>query len=196
MDGVQGWMEENRPVGDLDYQRIADAAEAIEKEIEATGSKAVLDRRFDYGAALRYGMRRIEETSQQIKLENPDWKTWSGKLTQAWAEGFAFGGLAYTREGRGRNADPLLDRMALANINHLLATADENDLRRIYAELVSRDALGFVSVVRSVVAFQAAGKTPPLSHRTVAAHMAGHWMDGFIVGLVFQELGGHREAKE
>lgn len=197
MTGVQGWIEENRPSGDLDYQRIADAAEAIEKEIETIGPKAVLDRRFNYDTAMKYGMRRIEETSHEIRLENPDWKTWSGRLTQAWAEGFAFGALAYTQEHRGRSAEPFLDRIALTNINHTLATADEGNLKQIYSGLVSRGALKFVSVVRSVVAYQAVGKMKPVaSHQAVKTLMAGHWLDGFVVGLVFEELGGHREVAE
>ena len=197
MKNWQQWIEENRPSDEPDYRRLGDVTTAIEAEILEVGSRRALDRRFDYDMALRYAARRTEETSRKTKLENPGPDKLLMPLGASWAEGFAFGALAYTEEGRGRKSDPFLDRIALANINDKLLTADKETRSEIFGGVIVMDTLGFVSTVRSFKACNVlAEKAPVASHQTVNALVAGHWLDGFFVGLVFEEMGGHREAVE
>jgi hypothetical protein len=191
----QRWIDENRPSGDPDYERIVDATNAIEAEIVKVGPEQALNRRFDYDMVMNHGKRRTEETSQKVRLENSTPDELLMRLGAAWAEGFTFGALAYAQEGRGRKSEAFLDRIALANINHKLAQADEQSRTEIFAKVIHLDTLGFVSTVRS---FQArnilAQEVPVANHAAVKALVGSHWLDGFFVGLVFEELGGHREA--
>lgn len=190
----QQWIEENRPDGDPDYQRLAAVTESIEAENRKTGPYQALNRRFDYDMALRYGMRRTEDTSQKVKLENPDELTLRPLLIRAWAEGFVFGSLAYREERRGRKAEPFLDRIALANINHKLSSADQDAVDGIFSDAVSVEALGFVSTVRSFLANRVLRDQAVVAdHTAIKNILAGHWLDGFFVGLVFEEMGGRRE---
>jgi hypothetical protein len=191
----QQWIDENRPSDDLDYQRLTYVTAAIEAEIREIGPKQPLDRRFDHGTVMGYGKRRTDETSREVKLENPGPDKLLMPLGAAWAEGFAFGALSYSEENRGRKSEAFLDRIALANINHKLTEADEKTRSEIFAGIISTDALGFVSTVRSFQACNILAKEAPVaSHEMVNALMASHWMDGFFVGLVFEEMGGHRET--
>jgi hypothetical protein len=191
----QQWIEENRPSSDPDYQRLADVTAAIEAEIAKAGPRRALDRRFDYDMVMVYGKRRTDETSQKVKLENPGPDKLLMPLGAAWAEGFAFGALAYTEEGRGRKSEAFLDRIALANINHKLSMADEQTRSEIFGGIIVMNTLGFVSTVRSFKACNVlAQKAPVASHASVNALVASHWMDGFFLGVVFEEMGGHRET--
>lgn len=195
MKNWQHWTDENRPSDELDYQRLGEVTTTIEAEILQIGSRRALDRRFDYDMALKYAARRTEETSRKAKLENPGPDKLLRPLGAAWAEGFAFGALAYAKEGRGRRSDPFLDRIALANINHTLLMADEQTRSEIFSGVVAEKTLGFVSIIRSFKTCQVLNeKTPVASHEAVNAWTAAHWLDGFFVGLVFEELGGHRDA--
>lgn len=194
MQNVQQWVEENRPDDDPDYQRLADVTGVIESEMSKTGPQKALDRRFDYDMTLKQGVRRTEETFRKVKLENPDFDTALSLLRRAWAEGFVFGALAYTQEHRGQKSEAFLDRIALANINHALAQASQDTLDEIFEGVVSPAALKFVSTVRSVRAWQILSQvTSVADHQMVKMTVASHWLDGFFVGLVFEELGGHRD---
>jgi hypothetical protein len=192
------WTEKYQPRDDPDYQRLVVVTETIEEEIGRTGAEQVLSQRFDYDTALKYAMRRTEETSQKTKLENPDKETLIRLLSAGWAEGFVFGALAYTQEQRGReqrNLDmgPLLDRIALVNVDHTLSSASAKEMRKIFADVISDEALAYVSLMRSMRAEQVLREMNPVtSHQAVCMLVAGHWHDGFLTGLVFEELGGHR----
>lgn len=195
MRDMQRWIEENRPTGDPDYQRLTDVTEAIEAEIRDSGAIEVLNKYFDYDMTQKYGMRRMEETSRRIKLENPSFDTLLPLLRSSWSEGFAFGSLVFSREHRGQRAEPFLDRIALANVNHLLAEADQDTLDAIYSELVSPATLAFVSTARSIQAVTVLRSMAPVAgHALISATVASHWMDGFLVGLSFQKTGGHRKG--
>lgn len=194
MQSSSQWINDERPSDDPDYQRLIEVTRTIEAEVLKVGPTEVLNRRFDYEMAFKYGMRRAEETSQQGKLENPDYDTVVRLLGAAWPEGFIFGCLAYTQERRGRRAEAFLDRIALANINQGFASASEAERSTIFSGAASTRALGFVSGVRSMKAAQILQKEAPVAdHSMIKAIVGGHWLDGFLVGLVFEELGGHRE---
>lgn len=196
MDADQ-WTTENRPADDPDYLRLIDVTNLIESEIKDSSPKVALGRRFDYDVALTFGKRRSEETSREIKLENPDAATVLGPLTQAWSEGFVFGALAYRDERRGRSPEALLDRIALANVNQRLAVADDDERTRLFLGVISVDALAYVSSARSLQAERILRHLAPTAdHTAVKALIGSHWMDGLVVGLVFQELGGHRAKQE
>lgn len=193
-NGPQQWINDERPSDDPDYQRLIDVTRTVEAGVTRVGPTGVLNRRFDYDTAFLYGMRRTEETSQQVKLENPDFETVARLLGAAWPEGFVFGCLAFTQERRGRRPEPFLDRVALANVNQKLASASEADRSAIFSATASARALGFVGGLRSVQAAQILQKEAPVAdHGAVKAIVASHWLDGFLAGLVFEELGGHRE---
>jgi len=188
------WARLHRPERDPDYQRMAEATALIEEENATTGPKLALDRRFHYDTALLFGARRAEETSQKIKLENPSAEALLTPLGSAWMEGFAFGSLLYRREGRGREPEAFLDRIALANVNHLLATGTSAERTEIFSEVASTEALAYVSSIRSIQAEQILRTLAPgaASHQQVKRLIGGHWLDGLFLGLVFEELGGHR----
>ncbi|MFE0472572.1 hypothetical protein ACFW2V_13255 [Streptomyces sp. NPDC058947] len=189
-------LNNERPNDDPDYQRLIDVTQAIETEIAKVGPTQALDRRFNYTTAFQYGIRRTEETSQEVRLENPDFETLSRLLGAAWPEGFIFGSHAYSQEHRGRKAEAFLDRIALANINHRLSSATKETRSEIFSHAVSTRALGFVSAVRSMRATQVLrAEWPVADHQAIKALVASHWLDGFFVGLVFEELGGHREKQ-
>lgn len=193
LDAAQ-WIEKNRPEGDPDYSRLADVTDAIESEMRKTGPERVLDRRFTYDTATRFGVRRIEEVFQEAPPENPDQDLLLNRLANAWSEGFIFGSLAYSREGRGRRAEAFLDRVALVNIDQLLSTADDDARSRIFADAVSTKALLFVSTARSIKTVEILSAPSSVwDHQAVKGASTGQWLDGFLVGLVFQELGGHRD---
>lgn len=194
MNNISRWIEENRPSDDPDYQRVAKATELIEGESGGGDENKVLGRRFDFDVALKYSERRIEETSHKVKRETPDWETLQPLLVKSWVEGFAFGSLVYMRERRGRQSEALLDRIAIANANNLLATSDQEETNALYQRIMSSRTLGFVALVRSVKAYQVADRFfPVLGHQQLKTTLGGHWVDGFLLGIVFQELGGHRE---
>lgn len=195
MQDTQRWAEENRPNDDPDYQRLIAVTSAIESENLTVGPRQALNRRFDYDVAMRHGLRRAEETSQANRLENPDRETWLPVLAATWGEGFGFGSLVYTEERRGRESESFLDRIALANVNQALASASNERRTEIFKDFVSSKTLAFVSTVRSLRAHQVLRSgAPVLDHQMVITGVASHWLDGFFVGLVFQEMGGHREA--
>jgi hypothetical protein len=191
----QQWADENRPSKDLDYLRLVAVTSVIESENLANGPKAALGQRFDYDTTLRYAMRRIEETSQETKLENPPAAKLLGLLIQSWAEGFIFGSLIYRQEHRGLRPEPFLDRIALANARNTLASLDGEGLSRLYNEAISKDALGYVSSVRSMKALQILDTMAPVAdHRAIKSLLGSHWMDGLLLGLIFEEMGGHVEG--
>lgn len=197
MQSGSRWLDDERPSDDPDYQRLIEVTRTVEAEVLKVGPTGVLNRRFDYDAALKYGMRRAEETSQQVKLENPDYDLLVRLLGAAWPEGFIFGCLAYTQERRGRRAEAFLDRIALANINQRLVSASEADRSAIFSGAASTRALGFVSGVRSMKAVQILRQEAPVAdHGAIKMLVASHWMDGFLAGLIFEELGGHQEGAE
>lgn len=187
------WITRHRPEKDPDYLRIVEATSVVEAEMAKTGPVPVLGRRFDCDTALRFGMRRTEQTSQNLQLDNPPAAALLRPLTALWAEGFAFGALAYRQEERGREPEPILDQVALVNIDLTFATSDDTTRTRIFASIVSTDALSYVSLVRSLQGEKILREHAPSPCRQeVAALLAGHWADGFLLGLVFEELGGHR----
>jgi hypothetical protein len=186
-------IDDLRPADDPDYQRLVKVTEAIEKEIQELGPKRALGRRFDYEMTMRYSMRRTEETSEGVRLGGLDPDELSMRLGATWPEGFAFGALAYTQEHRGRKAEPFLDRVALANIKQALASAGDEGRSAIFSSIASTNALGFVSSMRSMKALQVLQSLASRGdQQTVKALLASHWLDGFFVGLVFEEFGGHR----
>lgn len=183
-----------RPADDPDYQRLVDVTQAVEAEIAQVGPQQALGRRFDYDVALRYGMRRTEETSQKIKLENPGIEDLFRLLGAAWPEGFVFGALAYRQERRGRGSEEFLDRIALANVMQALSSADEAGRSGIFASTASTEAFGYVGGLRSLKAVEVLRALSPVAdHQAIKTLVAGHWLDGFFTGLVFEEFGGHRE---
>lgn len=185
--------DELRPADDPDYQRLVDVTGVVEGEIQRVGPERSLDRRFDYDTAMRYGLRRTEETSQKIKLENPGTNELVMLLAAAWPEGFLFGALAYTQEHRGRKSEALLDRIALANVNQALASADDEGRSALFSGAISRDALVYVGSMRSLKAVQVLRSMHQVAdHQAIKTLVASHWLDGFFAGLVFEELGGHR----
>lgn len=188
------WVDGERPSDDPDYQRIVDVTLTVETEMAKVGARQALDRRFDYDVALRYGMRRTKEVSQEVKLENPSYETLTPVLGAAWPEGFIFGVLAYTDERRGRRPEPLLDRLALGNINQRLLSASKAERSAIFSHAVSTRTLGYVAGVRSMQAERILRQEAPVADRSaIKSILASHWLDGFFIGLVFAELGGHRE---
>lgn len=194
MQSRQQWIDENRPDGDLDYQRLADATDLVEAEMRKAGPRQILNGRFDFDVGMRQGMRRAEELAQGTRLENPDESVLLLWLTNTWCEGFIFGALAYAEEGRGRVSQALLDRMAVANINHKLSRADRNTLGEVFSSAVSPAALAFVSAARSMKAHEALGLRDLVAdHQQIKAVTSSHWLDGFLMGLIFEELGGHRD---
>lgn len=183
-----------RPADDPDYQRLIEVTQSVEAEIDKVGPQQALGRRFDYEMALRYGMRRTEDTSQKIKLENPDVESLLRLLGAAWPEGFVFGAMVYTQERRGRDAEAFLDRIALANVMQGLGSADDRERSDIFSSVASTEALGYVGGMRSLKAVEVLRSLSPVAdHQTVKSLVAGHWLDGFFTGVVFEELGGHRE---
>jgi hypothetical protein len=192
-DNMQ-WADSERPSDDPDYQRMIGVTQTVEAEIAKIGPRGALNQRFDYDVALRYGMRRTNETSQKVKLENPGYKTLFRLLGAAWPEGFIFGALSYTDERRGRQPEPLLDRIALGNVNQKLLSASEAERSAIFSHTASTRSLGYVGGIRSMQAAQILQQQAPVAdHAAIQAIVASHWLDGFFAGLVFEELGGHRE---
>lgn len=194
MQDLSGWIQENRPVGNLDYRRLADATNVVEVGNLNVGPREVLNSRFDYDVAMTYARRRTREASgPALKLDEA--QALLTPLVRAWSEGLAFGALVYTEEGRGRSPEDLLDRIALANINHRLASADQDGIDAIFSRVISPKALGFVATVRSFKAISVLeNETSDANPADIHSLLAGHWMDGFLMGLVYQELGGHRES--
>lgn len=188
----QKWEDKNRPENDPDYQRIVEAVGVIEEEIKISGSVNLMNRRFDYDTGLRFGVRRTEET-RQITCAEEDEKSAVVRLCNAWVEGFAFGSLIYSRYGRGRTAETFADQMALVDVNHLLKNSDQEKINGIYAGIVSGEAVSFVGTLRSANAYISLKPlVTPGSRSRIRELLAAHWFDAFSVGLVFQELGGHR----
>lgn len=178
-----------RPADDPDYQRLVKVIEVIEEEARRVGPRRVLDRRFDYETAMHYGMRRTEEVSSGAELERLKPRELVTLLGASWPEGFAFGSLAYTQERRGRRSEAFLDRIALANIKQTLVSTDDAGRSAIFSGVASTEALGYVGGMRSRKAIEALrANFPAPDRRTLEAFVAGHWLDAFFVGLVFEEL--------
>lgn len=191
----QARLDAQRPNDDPDYQRLVDVTGAIETEALRSGPKGPMERRFDYDVAMKFAYRRIEEVAETVRRENPSNDVLLEMLGSSWMEGFVFGALCYTQEHRGRTAEPLLDRIALANVNHGLSMADSEGRTMIFSSVISMRALTFVAGGRSVnAAVMLRQQFPTSNHAAVKAMTGAHWMDGFLVGLVFEELGGHRDA--
>lgn len=185
-----------RPNDNLDYQRLIDVTGDVEMEAHQGDPKRPLGRRFDYDTALKYGARRTDQVAETLRLENPDDEALLEMLGSSWMEGFVFGALAYTQEHRGRGAEPFLDRVALANINHGLALADTEGRSAIFSSVISTEALSFVAGGRSInAAVILRQQFSAVNHQAVKMMVAAHWLDGFLTGLVFEELGGHREGE-
>jgi len=190
---TQQWADKNRPKNNLDYQRIVDAVQIIEREIKSSDPVTSMNRRFDYDTGLRFGVRRTEDTYNGTRTGIDGERALITSLCSAWVEGFAFGSLVHSRYGRGRQAETFADQIALVDVNHLLRNSDQVEIDRIFLEIVSKDAINFVGAMRSNNAYITMKPLLAAGERSrVRELLAAHWFDGFSVGLVFQELGGHR----
>lgn len=194
MQDAATWIEQNRPSGNLDYQRLGEVTATTEEEGARVGSTEVLNRRFDYDMALKFGTRRMKAVSETFVGKTLEWEELLPRLRASWGEGFIFGSMAYRAEGRGRARDAFLDRIALANIEHALRDMAPEQLNAAFEEAVSQEALMFVATVRSFKARQVALLALPDSPKGTEILLSGHWLDGFMTGLVFEEQGGHRAA--
>lgn len=191
----QQWADQNRPSDDPDYQRLVDVTQAVESEGARDGMQQVLNRRFDYDVAQTFAMRRTEETSREVKLENPDRDALLRLLFAAWAEGLVFGAHVYSKERRGRESEPFLDRLTLANINQALVSAGEQGRAEAFRDVLSEAALTFVGLMRALKANEVLKRqiASVTTHQMVSLTVSAHWLDGFLTGIVFEELGGHRD---
>jgi hypothetical protein len=195
------WEDKHRPSGDPDYDRMVEATRIIEGESLGDKAKESLNRRFDYNVAMQYGKKRGTEIISSVRRA---WKEDSDQvgtfrvLAAAWPEGFIFGCLAYSREKRGRESEAFLDRVSLADVNHFLNHMDEAGRTVVFEKALSRETMTFVSTIRSMRALQIAEAMRTEfgleNLQELAPLVDGHWLDGFHLGVVFQELGGHREG--
>lgn len=193
---MDAWMNENRPLRDPDYARIAEATKLLDSELAAGGTpEQSYDRRVVMDVLTVYAARRAEQTSAENPKETPGALDLFTLLLNVAFEGFAYGVLFVQSRAKVREA--LLDRLTLADVGHALQThlSDQQAMEGFYASLVSLKSLQFVSFVRAQN-YAVRLRVKALPHQRVKESQAALWMDMFLLGAVFEELGGHREGPE
>ncbi|MGW7100434.1 hypothetical protein [Streptomyces sp. NPDC054838] len=192
-DRMDAWIDENRPLRDPDYARLVEATNVLEAEAKEIGPESAYEKRIVLSVLTAHAHRRAEETNAENPREHLPVPDLLKVLVNSFYEGFVFGVLFVQRRASTREA--LSDRLTVADVNHLLQhqAGEQDTIEEFYARLVSVKTLNFVSVSRAFSAAQklSAGAT---SHQQLKVMQASVWMDAFVLGAVFQELGGHRDV--
>lgn len=189
----QGWFEENLPSEDPDYVRMVEATQRLDGEFKRSDDPAAsFARRISMDVLTRHALRRAEQTTAVSPQEAPSERDLMKVLLSVCFEGFA-AGVLFVRS-RASRRDALLDQMTLSEVSSTLAreAMSQETISGFYEGLVSMEALRFVSMARAVL-YEGRIREGAMSHQQVKESQGAMWMDLFLLGAVFEELGGHRQ---
>jgi hypothetical protein len=183
------------PSSNPDYIRFIEATKLVEREVKKSSPKEMLkafSRRFSYEVAARTSTGRIDSIMESCPLEEPDDRTLARYSMESWMEGFTFGVWVYVKESRGRIAQEFMDQIAMINVHHLIRNANQDERSSLYSTAMPHHILVYVALSRAGNVGDLKKMFPLMNHQRVRSVLSGTWLDGFLMGIVYEELGGRR----
>ncbi|MFE9412271.1 hypothetical protein ACFYN0_26285 [Streptomyces sp. NPDC006704] len=192
LDGVSGSLPSHP-----DYQRLVEATDqTVQWDIHVDGgTRAALGERYDMKAVDNLAMKRADETQGLWSTDRPRADEIQRQFIHVWAEGFMHG-IVFVEQ---RKATALFGKLPDHNLVGATGSiigghwGDGENRSKEWAKRVDPETMVHVANVRSVQAIQQLqlDRPEPFKLRTA---QAAHWADGFTMGFLFAELGGHREV--
>lgn len=181
------------PPQTLDYQRLVEATDiTVRWDTEGAGSRVEAGKLFDLAAADEKAMQRADETAGQWSAQ-PSALDVVKQFIHVWSEGLMHG-IVFVEQ---RAAIALLGKLPDHNLINATSSIiggqwTHDDRAKQWARRIDPESMTHVALVRSVQAVQVLKLDQPSAERLRAAQ-AAQWADGFLMGFLFAELGGHRE---
>ncbi|MDJ0463064.1 hypothetical protein [Streptomyces sp. H27-C3] len=187
--------QNTNPPQTLDYERIAEATDMTVAWDTQGGGRATpteIGERVDLDAVYKMAMQRAEETKGLWGNTRPGATQIHRQFIHVWMEGFMYA-LVYTEQAKLTSLfGKLPDHNLLGATNSIIGGHWGEDREEQWKKRIDGATLVHVASVRSIQAIQIRQlDKPPLDE--LVTTQAAHWADGFSMGLLFAELGGHRE---
>ncbi|MFJ2115330.1 hypothetical protein ACIOEX_26130 [Streptomyces sp. NPDC087850] len=181
------------PPKSLDYDRIVEATDlTIRWDTEGPGMMVEIGKRVDTEALTNAALKRAEETSGLFLNPRPSANVVFSNFIHVWAEGFMFGVVFSEQVKETSLFGRLPDKNLLGATDSIVGRwHHNNEDSQQWAKRVDPKSLNHVANVRAIQAVQVQQLDRPEPQRLLLAQ-AATWMDGFSMGLLFHELGGHR----
>lgn len=193
-DSFQDRVDLHRPSDSLDYQRIVEITEELDRwQDQGRDPMERLDLIIDRSAVIKRSVQRTERASAKYRHDAMNHTVVLNLLANAWVESFMFGVRFVQKGGHHKGHRRLsLDMMRLDDIEkELQALYLDRNIEAEYAKRLDLYAVSYVGALKGQLAFALSGgrwKT----YKDVVAGAIGVWVEGFTYGARFQELGGHR----
>lgn len=181
------------PPDSLDYQRLTEATDlTVRWDTEGSGTPAEIAKRVDLVAVQKMAIKRATETAGLYGAARPRTGEIVRQFVHVWAEGFMFGVVFAEQRNQTAFLGRLPDKNLLGATKSIIGSWPEGEERnQEWKQRVDPATLSHTAFVRSVQAVQILELDRPDAVRLRSAQ-AGQWQDGFSMGLLFAELGGHR----
>lgn len=189
LDGVKGKLPSHP-----DYQRLAEATDqTYQWDIHVDGgTRAELRKRYDMKAVDNLAMQRADATQGIWSTPRPRADEIHRQFIHVWSEGFMHG-IVFVEQ---RKVTALFGKLPDHNLVGASASiieghwGDGEGRAKEWAKRVDPETMVHVAHVRSIQAVQLLklDRPEPLKLRSA---QAAHWADGFTMGFLFAELGGH-----
>lgn len=189
LDGVN-----TSPPQTLDYERLVEATDmTVRWDTTGEGTFAEISKRVDIKALSNMASKRADETAGLWGAAPPRTQQIVQQFIHVWMEGFMFA-VVYSEQAKTTALfGKLPDKNLLGATDSIIGGHWADDREAQWAKRADVKSLVHVATVRSVQAVQIKQVDRPQRPELMALQ-AAHWMDGFSMGLLFAELGGHREG--
>lgn len=179
-----------------DYQRLTEATDQIlQWDIHEDGlSFAAFSERFDMAAVMKIAMERTDETQGLWSTDRPRTDEIQRRFVHVWAEGFMHGIVFVEQRKFTALFGKLPDHNLLGATSSIIGGhwGDEENRTKEWAKRIDMETLVHVANSRSIMTVQQRQIDRPEPYK-LREDQAAHWADGFSMGFLFAELGGHRE---
>ncbi|WP_274916820.1 hypothetical protein [Streptomyces sp. WZ-12] len=178
----------------LDYQRLTEATDmTVEWDIHVDGgTRAAASKRFDMNAVDKLAMKRADETSGLWSTPSPRADEILRNFIHVWSEGLMHGIVFVEQRKTTSIFGKLPDHNLLGATNSIIGGHWSHDREQQWARRIDPKTMVHVAQARSTQAVQMLKLDRPDPLKLRSAH-AAQWEDGFLMGFLFAELGGHRD---
>lgn len=179
-----------------DYQRLAEVTDMTVRWDARTGetTTAEIGKRVDMEALGALAAQRAAETRELYKSDRPSASEILRNFVHVWCEGF-INAIVYREQAQQMSLfGKLPDKNLLSGASRIMqgwGTGAES--KSEWTRRVDMETLAHVATFRSVQTIQVTQLNHPDLLKLLSTQ-AAHWMDGFSMGLLFHELGGHQEG--
>lgn len=184
------------PPDTLDYQRLVEATDMTVRWDTTTegATPAEIGKRVDLEAVHKLAFTRAEETHGLYESRRPTANKILPVFVNVWCEGFVTA-IVFREQGKETALfGKLPDKNLIGAASNIMRGWGRGDgSLREWNRRIDMETLVHVATYRSVQTIQVTSLERP-DRLALVSTQAAHWADGFSMGLLFQELGGHREG--